>query len=140
MPKLFWDLLYEYHKRTHNQIIYYFINYCTLPCVIRCKHGYLNSGRTRQQRQGEPGKWNFRHWVFRRAGRPCWVCETPITMDRLSSSRITFWCPCCQQTRGKWDSKNKEQLAPFIDYLEVVMSTARSVAHSFIASNVVSVL
>jgi hypothetical protein len=42
--------------------------------------------------------------------------------------------------RGEWDSKNKEQLAAFIDYLEVVMSTARSVAHSFIASNVVSVL
>jgi formamidopyrimidine-DNA glycosylase len=41
--------------------------------------------------------WNFRHWVFRRAGRPCWVCETPIIMDRHSSSRVTFWCPCCQQ-------------------------------------------
>jgi endonuclease-8 len=71
------------------------------------KAGYLNSGRTRQQRQGEPGKWNFRHWVFRRVGRPCWVCETPITMDRLSSSRITFWCPCCQQQEGNGIPKIK---------------------------------
>jgi len=61
------------------------------------KTGYLNAGRTRPQQQGEPGKWNFRHWVFRRVGRPCWICETPITMDRHSSSRVTFWCPCCQQ-------------------------------------------
>ena len=34
------------------------------------KTGHLNAGRTRPQQQGEPGKWNFRHWVFRRAGRP----------------------------------------------------------------------
>jgi endonuclease-8 len=29
--------------------------------------GYLNAGRTRPQQQGESDKWNFRHWVFRRA-------------------------------------------------------------------------
>lgn len=61
------------------------------------KAGYLNAGRTRTQQEGETGKWNFRHWVFRRAGRPCWICETPVIMDRHSSSRVTFWCPCCQQ-------------------------------------------
>ena len=61
------------------------------------KTGYLNAGRTRPQQHGENGKWNFRHWVFRRAGRPCWICDTPIIMDRHSSSRVTFWCPCCQQ-------------------------------------------
>jgi formamidopyrimidine-DNA glycosylase len=61
------------------------------------KSGYLNAGRTRPQQQGENGKWNFRHWVFRRAGRPCWICKTPIRMDRHSSSRVTFWCPYCQQ-------------------------------------------
>jgi formamidopyrimidine-DNA glycosylase len=61
------------------------------------KAGYLNAGRTRPQRQGENGKWNFRHWVFRRAGRPCWICNTPVRMDRHSSSRVTFWCQYCQQ-------------------------------------------
>ena len=61
------------------------------------KTGYLNAGRTRPQQQGENGKWKFRHWVFRGAGRPCWICDTPIIMDRHSSSRVTFWCPCCQQ-------------------------------------------
>jgi endonuclease-8 len=36
------------------------------------KVGYLNAGRTRPQQEGEPSnKWDFRHWVFRRAGRPC---------------------------------------------------------------------
>ncbi len=59
--------------------------------------GYLNAGRTRPQQQGESGKWNFRHWVFRRAGRPCWICDTPVIMDKHSSSRVTFWCPYCQQ-------------------------------------------
>jgi endonuclease VIII len=74
------------------------------------KAGYLNSGRTRLQRQGEPGKWNFRHWVFRRAGRPCWVCETSITMDRLSSSRVTFWCPSCQRQEGNGIRKIKKAI------------------------------
>ncbi|MDQ4012786.1 MAG: hypothetical protein M3146_03555, partial [Thermoproteota archaeon] len=45
--------------------------------------GYLNAGRTRPQQDGEPSnKWEFRHWVFRRSGRPCWICGTEIVMDR----------------------------------------------------------
>jgi endonuclease-8 len=45
------------------------------------KAGYLNAGRTRPRREGETSnKWDFRHWVFRRAGRPCWVCGTKIVM------------------------------------------------------------
>ena len=62
------------------------------------KAGYLNAGRTRPRREGETSnKWDFRHWVFRRAGRPCWVCGTEIVMDRQSSSRVTFWCSRCQK-------------------------------------------
>ena len=62
------------------------------------KVGYLNAGRTRPQQKGEPSnKWDFRHWVFRRAGRPCWICGTEIVMDRKSSSRVTFWCSRCQK-------------------------------------------
>lgn len=60
--------------------------------------GYLNAGRTRPRLEGEPpNKWNFRHWVFRRAGRPCWICGTRIVMDRKTSLRVTFWCSRCQQ-------------------------------------------
>ncbi len=69
-----------------------------IPQVL--KVGYLNAGCTRpQQQQAEQNnnnKWDFRHWVFRRAGRPCWVCSARIVMDRKSSSRVTFWCPQCQ--------------------------------------------
>jgi endonuclease VIII len=62
------------------------------------KAGYLNAGRTRPQREGEPSnKWGFRHWVFRRAGRPCWICDTEIVKDMKSSSRVTFWCSRCQK-------------------------------------------
>lgn len=62
------------------------------------KAGYLNAGRTRPQQEGEPSnKWDFRHWVFRRAGRPCWICGAEIIMDRKSSSRVTFWCSRCQK-------------------------------------------
>ncbi|HEX5979048.1 MAG TPA: DNA-formamidopyrimidine glycosylase family protein [Nitrososphaeraceae archaeon] len=62
------------------------------------KAGYLNAGRTRSQQRGEPSnKWDYRHWVFRRAGKPCWICGTKIVMDRQSSTRVTFWCSRCQR-------------------------------------------
>jgi endonuclease VIII len=62
------------------------------------KAGYLNAGRTRSQQKGEPSnKWDYRHWVFRRVAKPCWVCGTKIVMDRQSSSRVTFWCSRCQK-------------------------------------------
>jgi endonuclease-8 len=62
------------------------------------KVGYLNAGRTRSQQRGEPSnKWDYRHGVFRRAGKPCWVCGTKIVMDRQSSTRVTFWCSRCQK-------------------------------------------
>jgi endonuclease-8 len=39
------------------------------------------------------------HWVYGRAGRPCQVCDTPITgADERSTpwGRVTAWCPACQ--------------------------------------------
>ena len=66
------------------------------------KAGYLNAGRTRPQQEGEPSnKWDFRHWVFRRAGKPCWICGTKIVIDRQSSSRVTTWCSRCQSRKAK---------------------------------------
>jgi endonuclease VIII len=68
----------------------------SIPSVL--KAGYLSAGRTRPQQEEEPSnKWESRHWVFRRSGRPCWVCGAEIVMDRKSSSRVTFWCSRCQK-------------------------------------------
>lgn len=62
------------------------------------KAGYLNAGRTRPQHEGEPSnKWDYRHLVFRRANKPCWVCGTKIVMDRQSNSRVTFWFKMSKQ-------------------------------------------
>ncbi len=36
-----------------------------------------------------------RHWVYRRAGDPCRVCETPIVMEMMESRKLYF-CPQCQ--------------------------------------------
>ena len=36
-----------------------------------------------------------RHWVYHRAGLPCRVCETPISME-LAAARKLYWCPNCQ--------------------------------------------
>ena len=61
------------------------------------KYGYAHAGRTRPLGPDEAGnRWEYKHWVFRRGGRPCWRCGTPIRTDRKSSARVTFWCPTCQ--------------------------------------------
>ena len=67
-----------------------------IPEVL--KFGYENGGRTRPLLYGESkNKWDYTHWVFRRAGKPCWVCNTPIKFDRTGSARVSFWCPSCQK-------------------------------------------
>ncbi|MGB2715876.1 MAG: DNA-formamidopyrimidine glycosylase family protein [Vicinamibacterales bacterium] len=38
-----------------------------------------------------------RLWVYRRAGKPCRRCDTPIaTRKRGPDARSTYWCPGCQ--------------------------------------------
>lgn len=66
-----------------------------IPRVL--KYGYEKGGRTRPLRAGEAAnRWDTKHWVFRRGGRPCWRCGTRILTDRKQSARVTFWCPSCQ--------------------------------------------
>jgi len=36
-----------------------------------------------------------RHWVYRRAGEPCRVCETAIVLDIMEARKLYF-CPTCQ--------------------------------------------
>jgi endonuclease-8 len=35
------------------------------------------------------------HYVYRRTGRPCFLCGTPIKTE-LMAARNLFWCPTCQ--------------------------------------------
>lgn len=39
--------------------------------------------------------WEYRHWVFKREGKPCYVCGTPIER-RETEGRRYFLCPHCQ--------------------------------------------
>jgi formamidopyrimidine-DNA glycosylase len=67
-----------------------------IPEVL--KFGYENADRTRPLLYGESkNKWDYTHWVFRRAGKLCWVCNTPIKFDRTGSAWVSFWCPSCQK-------------------------------------------
>lgn len=66
-----------------------------IPRMLR--FGYENGGRSRPLERGESAsRWDTKHWVFRRGGRPCWHCSAPIRTDRGSSARVTYWCPRCQ--------------------------------------------
>ena len=55
--------------------------------MIRTFTGDARAGRTR--------------WVYRREGRPCLRCGTPIQGGALGADpareRIVFWCPACQR-------------------------------------------
>ena len=35
------------------------------------------------------------HYVYRRQGRPCFVCGTKI-LTKVMAGRNLFWCPVCQ--------------------------------------------
>ncbi|MGH2456696.1 MAG: Fpg/Nei family DNA glycosylase [Candidatus Limnocylindria bacterium] len=40
-------------------------------------------------------------WVYRRTGRPCRRCGTPIRGRRQGEqARMTYWCPACQPSRS----------------------------------------
>lgn len=60
------------------------------------KYGYENSGRTRKPKDKEKISWDTTHWVFRRSGKPCWICGTKIVSERKLTGKSTFWCPNCQ--------------------------------------------
>lgn len=61
------------------------------------KYGYENAGRTRELLSEETNSWDTRHWVFRRAARQCWICNTKIKSEKKLTARTTFWCPSCQR-------------------------------------------
>jgi endonuclease VIII len=64
-------------------------------------YGYKNKGKTRPLSNGEKTLWNTTHWVFRRSGKPCWICSTKISSEKKITTRSTFWCPFCQPSNNK---------------------------------------
>jgi formamidopyrimidine-DNA glycosylase len=46
--------------------------------------------------EGRPGYFQAKHAVYRREGKPCRVCRTPIRSLR-QGQRSTFYCPRCQK-------------------------------------------
>jgi formamidopyrimidine-DNA glycosylase len=48
---------------------------------------------------GIAGRFQNRHRVYGREGRPCQRCRTPIVRI-VQAQRSTFFCPCCQPRRG----------------------------------------
>ncbi len=45
--------------------------------------------------RGKPGRFQFRHMVYRKEGQPCPVCGTPIQRVKVSG-RSSYYCPHCQ--------------------------------------------
>lgn len=41
---------------------------------------------------------DYRFMVFRREGKACYSCHSPIRKDTMAG-RSLFWCPTCQKTR-----------------------------------------
>jgi endonuclease-8 len=41
-------------------------------------------------------------WVYGRSGKPCRRCGTPIEARKTGAdARLTYWCPSCQQLKGR---------------------------------------
>ncbi|HEY9618778.1 MAG TPA: zinc finger domain-containing protein, partial [Crinalium sp.] len=38
---------------------------------------------------------DYRHYVFNRDGKPCYICGTPILKEMLGGRRC-YYCPTCQ--------------------------------------------
>lgn len=55
---------------------------------------------------GQPGSFQKYHRVYRREGKPCRKCGTPITRIH-AAGRSTFFCRCCQP-RGGETAKNQK--------------------------------
>jgi len=52
-------------------------------------------GLTPTQKRAALANRDDRHWVYRRAGEPCRVCGTAISLDIMEARKLYF-CPTCQ--------------------------------------------
>jgi endonuclease-8 len=60
---------------------------------------------SKAKKSGQTRRW-YRHWVFNRAGRPCWVCESPVRKEEWSGRRL-YRCLECQGG-GDWEMNFEE--------------------------------
>lgn len=52
-----------------------------------------------------------RHWVYRRAGRPCRRCGTLVQARRHGDlPRTTYWCPACQPATATTPRDNRAEV------------------------------
>jgi endonuclease VIII len=70
-------------------------------CILVTRQSYLTKGITNDlqlaQRLKAEGKRRseYRHFVFGRQGKPCYVCGTAIVKEILAGRRL-YYCPTCQ--------------------------------------------
>jgi endonuclease VIII len=68
-----------------------------LPRQSYATKGITNSlAIVAQLKQQGQTRHQYRHWVFGRQDRLCYLCQTPIWKDTLGGRRVYF-CPSCQQ-------------------------------------------
>ena len=60
--------------------------------------GVRDRGAIRTYRPPGGPPWSHEHtWVYRRRGRPCRRCGTPVrSRGQGDANRTTYWCPACQ--------------------------------------------
>ena len=75
----------------------------TLRRAIRCKGSTLMDYR---DAEGREGSFQRLHRVYRREGKPCKTCKTPIRRI-LAGGRSTFFCPKCQTRRRNGETQKR---------------------------------
>ncbi|MFN8608128.1 MAG: DNA-formamidopyrimidine glycosylase family protein [Vulcanimicrobiota bacterium] len=56
---------------------------------------------------GQTRRW-YRHWVFNRSGRPCWICDSPIRKEEWTGRRLYRCLECGGGGRLELDFQDVE--------------------------------
>ncbi|HEY0258986.1 MAG TPA: DNA-formamidopyrimidine glycosylase family protein [Lacisediminihabitans sp.] len=69
--------------------------------LVSLAHRLLEANKDRVERTTTGRLRGSTSWVYRREGRPCARCGTPIERGRLGDTELeerdTYWCPRCQR-------------------------------------------
>jgi endonuclease-8 len=65
-----------------------------MPRAMVDRRIVTTEAKDRPHQRGEPLD-EEAHYVYRRKGRPCFVCGTAVEM-KVFGGRNLFWCPVCQ--------------------------------------------
>ncbi|MDQ6722730.1 MAG: hypothetical protein M3Z01_00475 [Thermoproteota archaeon] len=94
---MFINKIYPFKKA--NSLSEYELDKIVIDIPKILDYGYKNKGKTRLLANGEKTSWNTIHWVFRRSGKPCWICNSRISSEKRLTTRFTFWCSTCQPSQ-----------------------------------------